>query len=209
LDIRGAGNLLGAEQSGFIADVGLETYQQILDEAMHELKETEFSELFQHEQTQKSEETKEWSRDCQVDTDFEVRLPDSYIANVSERIKLYRELDEVKQEADIQDFEQRLKDRFGPLPGPVVDLLNVVRMRMLARKLGFEKIVIRNGKMLAWFISNKESSFYESAVFMNILGALQENPNLGRIEEKNDKLRLVFTEIQNVTTALEKLKKIM
>ncbi|WP_462281860.1 transcription-repair coupling factor [Salinivirga cyanobacteriivorans] len=209
LDIRGAGNLLGAEQSGFIADVGLETYQQILDEAMHELKETEFSELFKHEQTQKPEETKDWSRDCQVDTDFEVRLPDSYIANVSERIKLYRELDEVKQEADIQDFEQRLNDRFGKIPGQVKDLFDVVRMRMLARKLGFEKIVIRNGKMLAWFISNKESSFYESGVFINILGSLQENPNLGRVEEKNDKLRLVFTDIKNVTTALEKLKKIM
>ncbi len=209
LDIRGAGNLLGAEQSGFIADVGLETYQQILDEAMHELKETEFADLFSHEQAEKADESKDWSRECQVDTDFEVRLPDSYIANVSERIKLYRELDEVKQESEIQSFKQRLMDRFGALPGQVNDLLNIVRMRMLARKLGFEKIVIRNGKMLAWFISNKESSFYESGVFMQILANLQDNPNLGSIEEKNDKLRLVFIDIKNVTTALEKLKKIM
>lgn len=209
LDIRGAGNLLGAEQSGFIADVGLETYQQILDEAMFELKEGEFSELFSHEQPPAKDDMKDWSRECHVDTDFEVRLPDNYVGSVSERIKLYRELDNVEKESEVQDFESRLIDRFGELPDQAKALLNVVRMRMAAQKLGFEKIVIRNGKMLAWFISNKESAFFESDVFMRILGKLQENPNLGRVEEKKERLRLVFSQVKNVSSALESLKKIM
>lgn len=209
LDIRGAGNLLGAEQSGFIADVGLETYQQILDEAMFELKETEFSELFSEENKAKDASVKSWARDCHVDTDFEVRLPDQYVANVSERIKLYRELDEISDNKELMLFEERLEDRFGPLPTQVKDLLEVVRVRMIAQRAGFEKIVIKNGKMLCWFISNKESSYYESGVFVKILQNLQANNTVAKIEEKNDRLRLVFSGINNISTAYEKLKKIM
>lgn len=209
LDIRGAGNLLGAEQSGFIADVGLETYQQILDEAMFELKETEFSDLFSEDNKAKDESVKSWARDCHVDTDLEVRLPDQYVNNVSERIKLYRELDEIKDSKELLLFEERLEDRFGPLPNQAKDLMEVVRVRMIAQRAGFEKIVIKNGKMLCWFISNKESSYYQSGVFVKILQNLQANNTLAKIEEKKDRLRLVFSGINNISTAYEKLKKIM
>ncbi len=209
LDIRGAGNLLGAEQSGFIADVGLETYQKILDEAIYELKEDEFSELFAHEKTEEEQKTKDWIRECHVDTDFEVRLPDNYVSNVSERIDLYRELDNMEAETEIHQFEEKLLDRFGPLPEQTKDLLDIVRMRILAKRMAIEKIVVRSGKMLAWFTSNKESNFYESNEFMKILQRLQENPSLGRIEEKKEKLRLVFNKTNTVAKALEKLKKIM
>lgn len=207
LDIRGAGNLLGAEQSGFIADVGLDTYQQILDEAMFELKETEFSELFSHEQEQKAQD-KDWTRDCHIETDFEVRLPDTYISNVSERIRLYKELDGITQESDLHLFETKLVDRFGSLPELVRDLFDVVRLRMLAKHAGIERIVIKNGKMLTWFISDKQSAFYESEVFMHILNALQDNPQLANIEESKGRLRLVFQQIKKITTALKMLQKI-
>jgi len=152
---------------------------------------------------------KSWARDCHVDTDFEVRLPDQYVANVSERIKLYRELDEISDNKELMLFEERLEDRFGPLPTQVKDLLEVVRVRMIAQRAGFEKIVIKNGKMLCWFISNKESSYYESGVFVKILQNLQANNTVAKIEEKNDRLRLVFSGINNISTAYEKLKKIM
>lgn len=206
LDIRGAGNLLGAEQSGFIADVGLETYQQILDEAMFELKDTEFSELFKHENNEQTKE-KDWTCECNIETDFEIRLPDTYINNVSERIKLYKELDNIVEEEELIKFESKLKDRFGDLPQVAEELFHVVRLRMRAKQTGIEKIVIKNGKMLTWFISNQQSSYYESPVFAQILKNLQENPQLARIEENKGRLRLVFKEIKNITTALKLLKK--
>lgn len=207
LDIRGAGNLLGAEQSGFIADVGLETYQQILEEAMFELKDTEFSELFRNNSNTEKEE-KDWTRDCNIETDFEVRLPDTYINNVSERIRLYKELDNIIDEEELVRFEERLKDRFGTLPSVASELFDVVRLRMLAKQIGIEKIVIKNEKMLTWFIANQQSSYFESAIFTRILKNLQNHPQIAKIEENKGRLRLVFQKIKNITTALKLLKKI-
>ncbi|MFO7863162.1 MAG: transcription-repair coupling factor [Salinivirgaceae bacterium] len=209
LDIRGAGNLLGAEQSGFIADVGLETYQQILEEAMFELKEDEFSTLFSHEKERKQTDAKDWIRDCHIDTDLDVRFPDTYIANVSERIRLYKELDTIESEDQLPQFEQRLVDRFGKLPRQVKDLFDVVRLRMIAKRIGVEKIVIKNSRMHAWFISDRNSPFYQSDMFMQILQRLAQDQTIGNIEEKNGKLKLKSHDITDVQSSLKKIKKIM
>jgi transcription-repair coupling factor (superfamily II helicase) len=209
LDIRGAGNLLGGEQSGFIADVGLETYQQILEEAMFELKEDEFSTLFSHEKERNQTDSKDWIRDCHIDTDLDVRFPDTYISNVSERIRLYKELDTIENEDQLPMFEQRLVDRFGKLPRQVKDLFDVVRLRMIAKRIGVEKIVIKNNRMHAWFISDRNSPFYQSDMFMQILQRLAQDQTIGNIEEKNGKLKLKSNDINDVQSSLKKIKKIM
>ena len=152
LDIRGAGNLLGAEQSGFINDIGFETYHKILDEAIHELKETEFQDLFEQE------DEKSFVADCTVETDMEVRLPSDYISSSTERISLYTELDHIDTEEGLKRFTDNLIDRFGPLPKQGNDLLNTVRLRWEAKKLGFEKIMLRNNVMSAYFVRNRNTT---------------------------------------------------
>ena len=215
LDIRGAGNLLGAEQSGFIADLGFETYQKILDEALMELKESELQEDMKDPAEGKKEIQPEvfdqmhFVTDCHVDTDLELLLPEDYIENIPERINLYRKIDTLQDEESINQFSTGLIDRFGPLPQPVVELLQVVRLRWLAVRLGMEKIFLKNGKMTIHFVSDQNSLFYQSPTFQNILHNMQRYKSTCHMQEKNGKLTLTFDQVVSVEKAhglLEKLK---
>ena len=165
LDIRGAGNLLGAEQSGFISDIGYETYQKILDEAIQELKEKEFKDLFKEE----LEQQENFIRDVQIETDTEMHIPDDYVMNVQERLRLYTELDQLESDAEIAVFQEMLDDRFGPVPGPVYELFEGLRLRWIARKMGFERLSLKNNKLRCYFSSNQQSSFFETDFFKKIL----------------------------------------
>ncbi|HLO61019.1 MAG TPA: transcription-repair coupling factor [Bacteroidales bacterium] len=206
LDIRGAGNMLGGEQSGFIADIGFETYTRILNEAIADLKENEYKELFARKETAEQKENKIYVEDCQLDTDMELLFPDDYVSNVSERMSLYRELDQVQTEEELVDYESALNDRFGPLPDPSKELLQVVRLRWLANRLGFEKLVMKNGKMIGYFISNQKSDYYKTKTFSNILSFVQKQPSRFRMKEGNDKLTLTCEPILSVESACNLLK---
>ncbi len=199
LDIRGAGNILGAEQSGFISEIGFEMYQKILDEAVMELKETEFSGLYEETGT------KEYVKECLIETDLEIMLPDRYVANITERLSLYKELDSLEAEEDLLAYQERLIDRFGPVPVQAQDLINTIRLRRTGRKMGFEKITLRNGIMTATFISNKESPFYQSDIFSAVLNFIQVYQKTVRMKEVNDKLSLTFRDINNVSSAIQAL----
>jgi transcription-repair coupling factor (superfamily II helicase) len=200
LDIRGAGNLLGAEQSGFINDIGFETYHKILDEAILELKETEFQDIFE------KEEEKSYVADCTIETDMEVRFPSDYINSTQERVSLYSELDHTKTEEALMQFTDHLIDRFGPIPKQVNDLLNTVRLRWVAKDLGFEKIVLRHHNMTAYFVSNQASKYYETDVYQNVMQYIITHPKRTAVKEVNDKLQLVVKEVSTVTQALELLR---
>ena len=200
LDIRGAGNLLGAEQSGFINDIGFETYHKILDEAILELKETEFQDIFE------KEEEKSYVADCTIETDMEVRFPADYINSTQERVSLYSELDRTKTEEQLMKFTDHLIDRFGPIPKQVNDLLNTVRLRWIAKDLGFEKILLRHHNMTAYFVSNPESKYFESATFQRLMQYIMAHPKRTAVKETNDKLQLTVKEVSTVTQALELLR---
>ncbi|MBQ6772219.1 MAG: transcription-repair coupling factor [Bacteroidales bacterium] len=200
LDIRGAGNLLGAEQSGFINDIGFETYHKILDEAILELKETEFKDIFD------KEEDKTYVADCTIETDMEVRFPSDYINSTQERVSLYSELDHTKTEEALMKFTDHLIDRFGPIPKQVNDLLNTVRLRWVAKDLGFEKIALRHHNMTAYFVSNQASKYYETGVYQNVMQYIITHPKRTAVKEVNDKLQLVVKEVSTVTQALELLR---
>ncbi len=205
LDIRGAGNMLGGEQSGFIADIGFETYTRILNEAINELKEKEYRDLFAKEETQEQLDNKIFVEDCQIDTDMELLFPDDYISNVSERMNLYRELDQKQSEEELSVFEAELTDRFGPLPTSSRELFEVVRLRWLGNRLGFEKIVMKNGKMIGYFISNPASDYFKSKTFGNILKFVQKQPARFRMKEGREKLTLTCEPILSVQSACELL----
>ncbi len=200
LDIRGAGNLLGREQSGFIADIGFETYHKILDEAVKELRETEFSHAFADKPAGRTSGSR-FIDDCQVDTDMELLFPEEYIPGNAERIRLYRILDNTISEESLKRFEEGLVDRFGPLPAQSAELLNVVRLRRTAVSLGFEKIILRNGKMLAHFISNQMSPYYQSPVFAGILNYIQHQGNM-KMKEQKQRLTLNVPGVDSVKKAL-------
>ena len=200
LDIRGAGNILGAEQSGFINDIGFETYHKILDEAILELKETEFQYIFD------KEEEKTYVADCTIETDMEVRFPADYINSTQERVSLYSELDRTKTEEALMKFTDHLIDRFGPIPKQVNDLLNTVRLRWIAKDLGFEKILLRHHNMTAYFVSNQESRYFESATFQKVMQYIMSHPKRTAVKEANDKLQLTVKEVSTVTQALELLR---
>jgi len=209
LDIRGAGNLLGAEQSGFISEIGFETYQRILNEAMFELREEEFSNLFDQETTDKTNAPIHlYITDCQIDTDLELLFPDDYISNVAERIRLYRTLDNIETEDKLKEFELQLIDRFGPLPEPTRELMNVVRIRWMAGQLGFEKIILKNGKMLIWFVSNQMSPYYQSPVFEKVIRFVQKQRGLFQMKEAKDKLTMTSEPVEGISKAMDTLKKI-
>lgn len=197
LDIRGAGDVLGGEQSGFISDIGYETYQRILNEALLELKETEYKEVFEEELAQGA--TKEFVSDCQIETDAEMRFPDEYINNVAERMFLYRELDNTSNEEELRTFENNLTDRFGPIPEPGRRLFRMVRIRRTAKTLGIEKIVFKNQMLYLYFISNQESPFYSSQSFTQILQWLQNNPKKARMNEGRDKLYMSIKSVMSTT----------
>ncbi len=203
LDIRGAGNLLGAEQSGFIADIGFETYHRILNEAIQELKQGDFKELFKDEDKQAVNAfmNVKFVNDCQIDTDLELLFPDDYIPGASERMLLYRELDNVENEEGLKEFEKMLSDRFGNPPRQSKELLEVVRLRWLAIGAGMERIVLKNTKMACYFISDQGSPFYQTAVFGKILQYLQDHQKSCRMKEGSNKLALTFEKISTVEQA--------
>jgi transcription-repair coupling factor (superfamily II helicase) len=197
LDIRGAGNILGAEQSGFISEIGFEMYQRILDEAIMELKESDFKGLYDDITTQK-----EYVKECLIETDLEIMMPDSYVTNMTERLSLYKELDSISAEEDLLKFQEKLIDRFGPVPPQTQELLNTIRLRRMARSLGFEKINLRNGLLTATFITNKESPFYQSNIFSVVLQFIQIYHKTCRMKEVNDKLSLTFRDVDSVSKAI-------
>lgn len=210
LDIRGAGNLLGAEQSGFISDIGYETYHKILDEAIRELKENQYSELYKDENVEDSEvEDKQYVYDCSFETDLEILLPSEYISNVSERIRLYRKLDDIKNETELSVFITEMEDRFGKPPLAVIDLTNVVKIRWTAIKLGIEKIVLKNKKLIFYFISNQDSDYYNSKIFKSILLFIQKNSLKCQMKEINNKLCLIYENIECIDNTLDILESII
>ncbi|SFE19246.1 transcription-repair coupling factor [Thermophagus xiamenensis] len=199
LDIRGAGNLLGAEQSGYIADIGYETYQRILQEAMLELREEEFPDLFKDKEPQ-DEDQQPFVQDCQIETDIEVRIPEYYISNTAERMELYRELDNISNEEDIKSFEYKLKDRFGPIPEPTITLLDIVRVRLKAQSMGIEKLVLKNQTARLYFVSNPQARFYQSECFGKILQWVQSHPKDVQMKQKQEKLILKIKKVDNIQT---------
>lgn len=201
LDIRGAGNMLGAEQSGFIADVGYETYQKILEEAVLELQNEEFSDL-------KQNTPKEFVSDCFVESDLELLLPESYIENVAERISLYRELDNITTDSELNTFVKRLEDRFGILPKQVEDLILMLRLRWLAKSLGFERFILKNEQMVLYFVGNKDSAYYQSEIFGNVLRFIANNPNCCKLREQNNKRSMLIQNIKTVSMAYQLLSNI-
>ena len=207
LEIRGAGDLLGGEQSGFINEIGFDTYQKIMNEAIDELKENEFKDLYQEEN---DIETKEFVKDIQIDTDFELLFPDEYINNITERLNLYNELSQIKDEATLQQFEQKLIDRFGALPKPAIALLNSVRIKWKATAMGLERLLMKQGKMVGYFIGDQQSNFYQSNRFMNVLQFAQRNGSVCKMKEKETKnglrLLLTFDNVKSVNKALELLE---
>jgi len=201
LDIRGAGNLLGAEQSGFITDLGFDTYHKILDDAIQELKETDFKDLFAKEL---SEKAKLIVQDCVIETDLEILIPESYVSNVSERLQLYSRLDNIKNEEQLNSFSTELKDRFGLIPVSVNELINSVRLRWLGEKLGFEKISLKNERLRAYFISNNDQ-YFNSETFGYILKFVQNHPRLCKMRDSGGKALLIIENIKNVDSAIEVL----
>ena len=208
LEIRGAGDLLGGEQSGFINEIGFDTYQKILNEAIEELKENEFKDLYKEEN-----QDRDYVKDITIDTDFELLFPDDYINNITERLNLYTQLNNLKSEDELKTFEIDLIDRFGELPTQVEDLLNSVRIKWLATKLGFEKIIMKHGKFVGYFISDQQSKFYQSPNFTKVLQFVQTHPNSCKMKEKSTRkglrLLLTFESIKNIGSALHAITPIM
>jgi transcription-repair coupling factor (superfamily II helicase) len=225
LDIRGAGNMLGAEQSGFIADIGFETYHRILNEAIQELKQEEFKGVFEEEGSKQAQAplNAQWRNvspgqaflnikfvnDCQIDTDLELLFPNGYIPGTSERMLLYRELDNIENEGQLHQFEDNLVDRFGKLPRESRELLEVVRLRWKAIDLGMEKIILKNKKMICHFVSDQQSPFYQSSDFIQIVRFIQKRKPDGKMKESNQKLTLTFSNVANIETATFILREII
>ncbi len=166
LDIRGAGNMLGAEQSGFISDIGYETYQKILDEAIQELKESEYKDLFK-EDLEKADHS--YVREVHMETDVEMLIPDEYVSSIQERLNLYTKLDQIENEEGIAKFTAEMVDRFGVLPKQLLDLFDGLRTRWVCKRLGFDRLILKNRKLRCYFVSNPQSPFYETELFKNML----------------------------------------
>ncbi len=211
LDIRGSGNLLGGEQSGFIADVGFETYQKILNEAMMELRESEINDpMYEAPVSQSAKPGKEkvYITDFQIDTDLAIMFPDEYISNISERIRLYKELNEIDTEERLLLFEQKLTDRFGLLPPPAEALLGIVRIKWVAIKLGIEKIMLKNNLLIANFVSDHSSSFYHSSLFVSIMNYVNRKKSRMNMKQKAARLSLTVTDVNTVKGAINILNDI-
>ena len=205
LEIRGAGDILGGEQSGFINEIGFETYQKILAEAIEELKEKEFKSLYQGQE----EKDKKWIKETVIDTDFELLFPSEYVNNISERLNLYHKLGELKDETELQSFQKELEDRFGPLPEEAQDLLDSVRIKWMALDLGLERVLMKKNKMVGYFISDQQSGYYQSNRFGKVLNYVQQHPDKVSMTEKQTrsglKLLLRFGTIKSVPQALAAL----
>ncbi|HAI76096.1 MAG TPA: transcription-repair coupling factor, partial [Microscillaceae bacterium] len=200
LDIRGAGNLLGAEQSGFINDLGFETYHKILDEAVQELKDTEFKELFLPSSL--SLDQQQYLTDCNVETDLQILIPDSYVQNISERLSLYSQLDSLKDEAALLKFEKDLQDRFGIIPDEVRDLLQTVRLRWIAEKIGFEKLTLKNQTLKGFFMATKED-YFKGEQFGKVILFLQNQPQKARLKDYNGKPMLILPHLNTIQQAID------
>jgi transcription-repair coupling factor (superfamily II helicase) len=213
LDIRGSGNLLGGEQSGFIAEVGFETYQRILHEAMLELRESGEAEITDESEhlpeTDKAKPLKPFVSDFLIDTDLEIMFPDEFVSNIPERIRLYKELNEIGTEDELFNFEKKLKDRFGIIPQPAMDLLDIVRIKWIAVKLGMEKIVLKNNLLIASFISDQNSQFYRSALFVSIMNYVNRKQRQMNMKQKESKLSLTVSDVKSVKSAIRVLNEIV
>ena len=221
LDIRGAGNLLGAEQSGFIADLGYETYQKILKEAVRELKNDEFQDLFREQEAKEKGsgagvavgstpmDASRYVDECTVETDLDLCFPDSFVPDGSERILLYRELDSMEREQDIQRFRDRLQDRFGQIPKQADELIRLVTLRRMGRELGIEKIYLKAGRMILFFVANPDSPYYESEAFGAILAYAAQNPMLCRLREEGTKRSLQVSDVKDIDSAIGILRAIL
>ncbi len=211
LDIRGAGNLLGGEQSGFISEIGFEMYMKILNEAIEELKASDFKDVYQHEanisrnNAFKGVHGFNWVHDCQIDTDLEILLPDEYVNQITERLNLYRELDESETEEQLNQFEKNLIDRFGPIPDAAKELIEAIRLRWKAIEIGFEKILLKNGRMVGYFPSKTDSPFYESDNFGKIIELIKLYPSQYRLKETSQKkLTLIIDSVKSIGQAIDK-----
>jgi transcription-repair coupling factor (superfamily II helicase) len=202
LDIRGSGNLLGAEQSGFIAEIGFEMYHKILDEAIQELKDDEFKDLFT------DEKPRPFISFTQIDTDLEVLIPDDYVTNITERYNLYTDLSKLEAEEQLQQFANHLTDRFGPLPYQVKELLNTLRLQWLGKSIGFEKISLKKNTLKGFFISNQQSAYFETEQFSNVLRFVQSHPRRCNLKEVKSTLRLSIEQVQGIEEAIFLLQEI-
>jgi transcription-repair coupling factor (superfamily II helicase) len=205
LDIRGAGDLLGADQSGFVNEMGYETYQRVLAEAIQELKEEAFAEEFKEEL---NSEDHRWAVDCQIDTDIPLLLPESYVDNMAERLALYKELDSLQREFEIEGFEARLRDRFGPLPEAASDLLLALRLRLKAQGIGIERIVLKNGLLQAGFPGQERAAYYNSGLFSFILQHLASRRDIEMKQQKN-RLMLQFKQVNSMADALRQMERLL
>lgn len=207
LDIRGAGNILGAEQSGFISEIGFDMYHKILNEAIEELKQTDFKELYEEEEREKRKDeggnAGYYARECNIETDLEILIPDEYITNVGERLNLYKELDSLETDEELEVFKTQLKDRFGKIPKQTLELIDTIKLRRSARRLGFEKLNLKRDKMTASFGAAKDSDYFNSETFGNILTYVQSYPTTTQLKETGDRLTLTIVPIKSISEALK------
>lgn len=209
LDIRGAGNLLGAEQSGFMEDLGYETYQKILNQAVTELKNDEFGELYEEEIKQgKQISGDEFVEDCAIESDLEMFFPDTYIPGSSERMLLYRELDNIQNDIELDAYRKRLMDRFGPVPREGEELMRVVSLRRLGKRLGCEKVILKQERMQMQFVSNAESAYYKSSTFDKVIDYIGRNARRCTIKELKGKRSMVVKDVKSVGEAVFVLRQI-
>jgi transcription-repair coupling factor (superfamily II helicase) len=194
LDIRGAGNLLGGEQTGFMAEIGFEMYQKILDEAIRELKRTSFKDLFKEEISRQDD----FVADCTIDTDLEILIPDAYVESITERLSLYTRLDNCEKDEELDTFKNEMTDRFGPLPPQVQDLFTTIRCRWLAVDLGFEKMSLKDDTLRCYFVNKNDSPYFESATFKNVLHFLQTGTNKGKLKQVAKNFLLVVNDIEDM-----------
>lgn len=204
LDIRGAGDLLGANQSGYINDIGFATYQKILNETINELKNNEFKELFKDEKNDKFYQVE----DFQIETDLELLIPDTYVNNIAERLSLYQDLEQIKTPKELNKYASSLKDRFGDVPKQTRELLKTIELKWLAKAIGLHKIVLKQEKMICYFPPGNQSVYFESESFTNVLMYIQTNPKNCKLSERNGKLRLIYSSINSIEEALENIQKI-
>ena len=202
LDIRGAGNILGAEQSGFISEIGYDMYHKILNEAIEELKESDFKDLFKQE----LEEKKEFVKECTIETDLEVMLPDDYVTSISERLLLYKELNDLTTETELDQYRERLIDRFGPIPKATQELILTITLRQLAKEFGIEKLILKQDRMICHFASNQESPFYSSPNFMKMIQYAQTHSRTAHLKESVNRLSLSCENIKSIQSALSTIK---
>lgn len=196
--------MLGGEQSGFMAEIGFETYQKILNESIRELKRTDFKELFQDEISQQDD----FVQDCMIETDLEILIPDSYVGNIAERLSLYQRLDDCESESELHLLEEEMKDRFGPMPAQIRDLFITVRCRKLAVDLGFEKMNLKSNTLRCYFINKHDSPYFESQTFLRILSFIQTGTNKARLKQKGKLFMLIaepVIQMEHVYDFLEKM----